>query len=523
MTTGNAKTTALKVVFIALAGICIALPMAAWPLNRDEGIFAVCADAILRGEKLYDNAFDFKGPGVHYLYALAFATFGRSMQSPRILDLAGTILAAWLLYRCGLRIGNRRGAFAGAAFYFVWYVSSGWLMTGQAEGFAAPLTAAGLLCSLRLLESHTAGRAALAGLLTVLAFWFKPPFALLGLVPAAGLIAQSAANQQERKKLAASLIWLIAGGILGLVIPAIILSARDELDGFWEAVIVFNLRDYRNIAYPRSLRHLLRLSSPFDWTAFFSQTILALVAAHAGWGGRERPGLICAIAGLVVALFCCMMQGKFFAYQWVMTMPFVCVLAGQGVSTVLSGHSSRPGFAGRPAAALGLAVFIFGGWEAAARLASELEWRFRDSSNVSRFMISDGSSIPTVSRVAEYVRAHTRTDDAILVWGFDPLIYFLSERRPCSRFCYIHPFLPPGNEEIIHKYQAQFMEQLRRNPPAVILVADADQTIVQPFTSLEAMPQFQEFRDFVASRFSFTMRIDNYYVYSRASGPWSGQ
>jgi len=56
---------------VAILYVVIRLPLLGIPVVRDEGLFGVAAQAILRGETLYRDVFDLKPPGIFYIYALA--------------------------------------------------------------------------------------------------------------------------------------------------------------------------------------------------------------------------------------------------------------------------------------------------------------------------------------------------------------------------------------------------------------------------------------------------------------------
>src|SRR5687768_15789317 len=63
--------------------------------GRDQSIYAVVADAIQAGQMPYRDAWDFKPPGIHLVYALAQALFGRTMLAPRLLEVAGLTVAIY--------------------------------------------------------------------------------------------------------------------------------------------------------------------------------------------------------------------------------------------------------------------------------------------------------------------------------------------------------------------------------------------------------------------------------------------
>ncbi len=61
------------------------------PYGRDQGIYAVVADAVLRGGMPYRDAWDFKPPGIYLVYALVRAVLGPAQVSIRIAEIVGLV------------------------------------------------------------------------------------------------------------------------------------------------------------------------------------------------------------------------------------------------------------------------------------------------------------------------------------------------------------------------------------------------------------------------------------------------
>jgi hypothetical protein len=70
-------TTGLIRVGSALAGAWVVMSFT-YPFGWDQGLFAWVGDAIVRGGLPYRDAWDFKGPLLYYVYALAQWLFRRA-------------------------------------------------------------------------------------------------------------------------------------------------------------------------------------------------------------------------------------------------------------------------------------------------------------------------------------------------------------------------------------------------------------------------------------------------------------
>jgi hypothetical protein len=117
--------------------------------------------------------------------------------------------------------------------------------------------------------------------------------------------------------------------------------------------------------------------------------------------------------------------------------------------------------------------------------------------------------------VARFVREHTATTDRVLVWGFDPLINYLSGRDTVGRFGYDYPLLAGNGEAYEIRYRREFLRAVTANPPAYIAVAEKDGNILVPESSNLAMRRFPEFADFVQARYRLEAQIGDWELWRR--------
>jgi hypothetical protein len=99
--------------------------------------------------------------------------------------------------------------------------------------------------------------------------------------------------------------------------------------------------------------------------------------------------------------------------------------------------------------------------------------------------------------VAQQIAVSTAPHDRILIWAFEPLIYFLSERRPATRFLYDYPLTldAPSRQR---RYLALLLEDMRKQPPALIVTRTHDQNNIEhqaSFNQLRAMPELASYFD----------------------------
>jgi hypothetical protein len=119
--------------------------------------------------------------------------------------------------------------------------------------------------------------------------------------------------------------------------------------------------------------------------------------------------------------------------------------------------------------------------------------------------------------VALEVRSRTRSTDPIFVWGFEPAIYWFSERSPASRFIYD---VAQRSEWQKAYARRELMRDLERNVPAVLIVQHNDvfpSVTGHAFDSNDELLGFPELAGFIATRYQFVKRIEDFDLYEHRS------
>src|SRR3954466_14829819 len=79
--------------------IASALLTLTFSFGRDQGIYALVGEGILRGEAPYKALWDFKPPGIFFVHALAQGLFGKNMMAPRLLEALALLADVALMRR----------------------------------------------------------------------------------------------------------------------------------------------------------------------------------------------------------------------------------------------------------------------------------------------------------------------------------------------------------------------------------------------------------------------------------------
>jgi hypothetical protein len=133
--------------------------------------------------------------------------------------------------------------------------------------------------------------------------------------------------------------------------------------------------------------------------------------------------------------------------------------------------------------------------------------------NDSAFMIAK------TFRAIEFVKQNTSEYNGIYVWGFDPLIYYLSGRHCISRFIYNFPLYWKENNE---KFQTEFMEDLNKDKPKLILVSRHDPLyFISGFKgdSKDMLDRVPDFKTFIEQNYDYAVMIDDFIFFKIRNNP----
>ena len=125
-------------------------------------------------------------------------------------------------------------------------------------------------------------------------------------------------------------------------------------------------------------------------------------------------------------------------------------------------------------------------------------------------------SPPTAASRAKSA-SRTAPGDSLYVWGFEPVLYWLSERRPASRFIYNVAQRSTWEREGSRR---ALLSDLWRTRPRMIVVQARD---VFPgvtgtaFDSRDELPNFPELAALISQEYELVTQVDDFDLYRRRS------
>jgi hypothetical protein len=241
---------------------------------------------------------------------------------------------------------------------------------------------------------------------------------------------------------------------------------------------------------------------------------------------REREGLWLLAAAALPQIVGIALQSKFFAYHHGATLPFLALMAAPGLWKLWKA-SQKLVWIGPSLFGIGLVAAA----DARSATVDLPETFLQRSQQRTLALLSrtpeerahiDGRlySVADVDyaanrQVAEWLKTHTKAEDPVYLWGFEPYIYHASGRKPASKFIYNVPQRVAWENRWARDW---LMDELRRSPPAAIVVQHGDvfgRVTGNHKDSARALGEFSELKHFIDDGYELRERIRDFDVYAR--------
>lgn len=474
--------------------------------GRDQGIYAVVARTILDGGAPYRDAWDFKPPGIYFIYALSTILFGDILHAVRIfealcfLSLAG----AFIIYIRSHFMSWQAGIIA-ATLAALAHVQLDFWDTGQPESFGGILIMWALVCityrpapNMPLINFRRTLAWGGCGLLFSLAGLLKP-FLAGGLLTSLAYVAWKTATASGEKGKARTLRYLLGAIVIGAALPlfvcGIYLLQKHALQDFYETFFVFAPR-YASISFsaaklPERFFYTIVLWLPEFSILSFAGILFALLLPlrHS----QEREGFIHAGGALLFPAVGIVLQGKMFPYHFGALIPGISLLAGWGIWKVWTGSRIKW------IVLLALAVLLY--WQMEhngvnKQNADRLKV-FMNSEPCARDKISSKHDVDALvnRQTSEWLLQNTPQSSPIYIWGFEPIIYILTNRPCASRYIYNVPQRAVWSKEQARK---TLINELTEHPPSAIIVAHNDRLAWVTGSELDSAEELGRFTELSA-------------------------
>ncbi|MEY2546665.1 MAG: hypothetical protein QOG48_1782 [Verrucomicrobiota bacterium] len=465
--------------------VCITLLLAlcltiAWPRWRtgidygDEGFLAYGAVRVMNGELPHRDFVSLQPPLSFYTVALAFKLFGTSLVTLRAIGSLIFVAIALLLYAIARGLMTPLLALAAAApasmlgvplFSFVPFAV--W------QGIAATLLSA--LIYQRALSRNSARLAFVAGVCTAVSLLLRHDQAIYFSLSIFALsILYPLATDELSWRDVARLFSLWLGGVVTVLLPlALLWWNAGALPEMWRQLVQFPISIYgKTSSLP--LPNISQQPTMADLTAallFYFPPVVIILAAI--WfvqrilrGRFARDEAMLGFFLIWSALFYLQALTRSDLNHLLVTLPPLFLLTASCWKMFLDALGDR--------AALRSIASV-----AAVGCAAGFLWLVRpavlpDATKATQFLALKTGGVylengPWLTEFVAGVQRYVPANRSILVLPYQPMLYFLCERRNPTRWNYIWPGDQTAKEHV------DLVEQAKSDPPAAVFITGEDE------------------------------------------------
>jgi hypothetical protein len=507
-TSYNAVRNIAIVLFIVALAV-LALPQLWYPLWFDQGAFAACADVIRRGGVMYRDCWEVRGPLAAFAYVIpkVLSISPVFVHGFDLLCAAGTSVLIGLLVRelfgsFGEPLSSPLPSLAAGGLYWLMYASLNYWSTAQAEGFANLFLVAAAYTCWRALnredweaEYYSGSRfyalLVMSGVCSALAFWFKYPFALVGVLLCVFIVLWSPVA-------AARALGFFVVGALSVLLIGLLYFAVNGAFNDWALHVEYDIATFHSVPWFERFHWLTGLfwvelttfmrvgSTP---TAGFKDTVPQIEFLGRGYpfimllivigavrtlrSPQHRRAGIFVLAYLLIAIFINIWQGHSYRYHFVIWLPPMALLASAALVTHdepaqrLLGRGARQ-IAGQSyfrfvapvlmgLAALGLTVTMLP-WVSDAYTNAFVERK----RTVNIYM---ESKLADYIRISAYLNQNTTPNESVFVFSDVPAVYANAQRPNATRFPYLRWVTESGSAQVRQAYEEALLADLKQTPP----------------------------------------------------------
>ena len=526
-------------VAMVLAIFLVKIQVSPWyvGMGDDSGLFAYAGKLITEGALLYQDIWDTKPPGVFYLNALAISLGGSTPWSIWWFELIWFSLTMIVLMVILIRLTSLLAGFAATFLVALTALHPAYVSGGNyTEVYALLPQVLTLVAAMAYFKTAKSGWMAVIGVLTATAFLLKPTFIALGAASLATALVASR-RRVDRARAVRLVVLFVAGFATPLLLAGIYWLLQGGLDELWAAVFQQNLLYVQEGLSLRGLYGTGRkfvLEQPLATLVVLTLASLALFVKRAwpresskwpfpGQGGSNLSSyrnwvLLIAFMALPLEVAFVAVSGRNFGHYFLTPLPVISVAIAYLFMEVQAAFRSRSeAGAWFSVSVATLAVLL---------LAWGVEVFAKESPEIAH--LSDLVDRPLggafwTDELEQYVIENTDTNDAILAWGYNPGLHFLTDRRAPTRYLFHAQLLTPGpaGENRFN----QFLEELDADPPVLIVAQQEsphaiphfgnDSAELCPSCTAETFLRLQKLRALVEANYVLDGEVGGWLVYQR--------
>ena len=412
------------------------LRLSSFPLERDEGEYALMGQMILKGIPPYEMAYNMKLPGVYYMYALLMSIFGQTGLGVHYGGLLVNLASTFMLFHVGKKLANGYLGLMAAASYGLISLSPGHLgFAAHATHFIVLFAVAGLLTLLHYIEKQKWWLLALSGFCFGLSFIMKQQAVFLLVF---GMLALGLSELQRKpvELLKTSLRVVVYGVCMVLPYLLVVLTAmmNGSFDQFWHWTYEY-AGEYAGInTFSKGVKSAADIFPNITegMQLFWWLGLAGLVALFFTDAIKPYRWLIFMFA---ILSFACVMPGFYFRrHYYIVFLPALGILTG--VTMIFLSEQFKKHKLSM-LSALPMVAFVL------MVIHSLYMHRFYffevPTEELCKVIYSPNNPFVESVELGKYLKEHTTPEDKIGVLGSEPQICFYADRLPATGYIYAYP------------------------------------------------------------------------------------
>lgn len=458
----NYKPTLADILVFAsmLLIVIVRLRLIDYPLERDEGEYAMMGRLILDGEAPYGAAFNMKYPGIYYMYAFFMMIFGQSVIGIRLGFLLLNLGTIFLMWRLATKmLGNFPGGIAAATFGLMSLSPNVLGFSAHATQFIIAPMLAGVL--LMLSDDQNAIRKwGLTGIMFGLAVLMKQHgifFLIVGGVGAL-LIGEKGMPAMIRR-----VIFYGIGSAAPILLAFLFLMILGVFEDFW----FWTFEYAATYAAGKSASNGLAIfnhsfSNVTGW--YLPIWLLGVIGAVLILFNKkiEKPHRYIVLSILAAGTIAIIPSLNFFSHHFITALPGIALGFGAAIGFITKGFSND---------LMKRTVFLlFFGMLFTIWMTDAKKYFVTHHEELSLEIYGANAPINFVSTriIGKYIKENTAEDSPLLIIGAEPEICFYADRPPANPFIYVYGLMEV--HELSEKMQKDWIRYSEEAEYEVVVV-----------------------------------------------------
>lgn len=450
------------------------------PFERDEGIYSYFGKLVLEGKTPYQDFYEVKFPGLFYFYGLMVGLFGDTVKGMHTGFMYLNLVTILFIYFAARNLFSPiAGLISAATFAFVSLTANLSGFTVQAEHGVAFFSAMGIFFYSVAYNRHSWYWYLLTGLAMGGAFMVKTSGVFLALW--GGLVVLLDFFFIKPKNVKQSLINLAsyaAGGFFMIGIFFLIIYAKGAFKDmiYWAyehpKQYVSNMPFEEGVKYFKYTRDAILQNHKFFWVHGILCVALLLF---------KQVSLRLKLFGITLLAFSFLtiVPGfYFYGHYWIQTVPGLAMAAGltyYGIMQILQNKFNLKNVRLKYIYLGVFALLVF------THVSALKTYYFRPYYEGILRAVYGNNPFPESKEIADYITAHSKPEDNIVLIGSEPQIYFYTKKKSPSRHAYFTAIV--NNVKQHKEWQREFVRDTEKaNPKFVVFFNHQLSLLRQPNT-----------------------------------------